>query len=207
MTLFLLRYSIIVGLHTDILGLSSYFLLVHRPSLLGCTGRSKNQYTFWYMAEVLGVAAGAAGLAGVVLQVFDSANRLRQFCSSVKNVPEDLDILLDEISVFSTVIADCAREEQQQEASTLSSTSTVTKQEQPPSYQSPFTRANEYCRQAATQLETVLGDSYDSCQKKGVRQVLASVKFVFREKEVKKGLQRLERAKSLLSLAQQCLLQ
>ena len=161
------------------------------------------------MAEILGVAASAAGLASLALQVINSANQLKQFCSNVKDVPKDLEILLEEIGVFSAVIADCAQEEQQQPPPpyTLSSKSKLPEQQWPSSYQTSITRAAENCQQAAVQLENLLADLHDACHKKGFRQVLASVKFVFREKQVKRGLQRLERAKSLLSLAQQCLLQ
>ena len=158
------------------------------------------------MAEVLGVAAGAIGLAGFALQVVDSANKLRNFCSSVKNIPKDLSILLEEITAFSNLVADLANDEQRNFQSP-SLVSAPVEQQQRPDWQAAVIQAIDFCREAAVQLEHVLKDLHYGVQKKGVCQAMATVKVILREKQVMQGVQRLERAKSLLSLAQQCLLQ
>ena len=66
------------------------------------------------MAEALGVAAGVIGLTGFALQVIDSVTELRELYLSVKNVPRDLELLLDEINLFAAVLRDFASEEQLQ---------------------------------------------------------------------------------------------
>ena len=161
------------------------------------------------MAEVLGVAAGAVGLAGFAFQIIDSASKIRDFCSNVKNAPKDLVVLLEEISLFSFLVADLAQGEQQlqQDVQAQSLTLTLTGQQQPTESQVAIIRATELCRQAAAELESLLTELGENFQKKGTRLVLASIKFALRRKQVTQGLQRLDRAKSLLSLAQQCLLQ
>ena len=65
--------------------------------------------------DALGVAAGAVSLASFLVQITDSTNKIRSFCSKVKNAPKELSILLQEIEVFSVLFADLASGEGQQQ--------------------------------------------------------------------------------------------
>ena len=162
------------------------------------------------MAEVLGIAAGAAGLAGFAVQCLDSAQKTKDFLSGVKNAPKNLSLLLDEIQVTSALIADTAKSEQQRQQQDLQLYSLATGSSGHPqttSIQVVVLRATGFCQQASVQLEGLLKGLNDGLQRKGLRQRFAPLNYMLHKTQVEQGLQRLERAKSLLSLAQQCLLQ
>ena len=105
-----------------------------------------------------------------------------------------------------TLIADLAAEEEEQHHLCSSSPSSLLRGQSLPR-SAAVERATGLCQQAATQITTVLKSLQDGLQKKRVRQTVAAVKFAFQEKQIMRGLQKLERAKPLLSLAQQHLLQ
>ena len=150
------------------------------------------------MAEVLGVSAGVVGLAGFTLQILDSTAKLRHFCSSSKEAPENLSLLLEEVALFSDLVSELADEEQR-----LSIVSQGPHSAQPAAVK----RATAFCQRAASHTILVLASFQNVLQKKGTRQALAKIRFALNEKQVTQSLEQLERAKSLLSLAQQCLLQ
>ena len=164
------------------------------------------------MAELFGVTAGAVGLAGFAIQLINCVGELRELYLGIKNVPRDLEILLDEINLFSTVLRDLANEEQQYEECfdriyTPLSRLASSEKRHSPKYLSAVISATDHCRKAAVELGNVLSDIHEAYKKKGPRQILASVQFVLHKKEVTQGLQKLERVKSLLSISHQCLLQ
>ena len=164
------------------------------------------------MAESFGVAAGVVGLAGLTVQVINSVAELREAYLGLKNVPRDLESLLEEISLFSIVLKDLAEEELQQDERWKSlcrvpSTLTLVERQQTSNYQSAVTKNTECCRQAIAHLGNVLTDIHDAYEKRGSHKMLASFKFVIHKKQIMRGFQRLERVKSLLSISHQCLLQ
>jgi hypothetical protein len=60
------------------------------------------------MAE-LGVAASALGVASLIIQVVDSISRLKSFCEAVKEVPEEIRHLIEEIEILGLVLTDINR--------------------------------------------------------------------------------------------------
>ncbi|KAI7396237.1 hypothetical protein KC336_g15746 [Hortaea werneckii] len=57
------------------------------------------------MAEALGVAAGALGIASFSIQLADSVLKLKRFCGDVKGVPRKLQRLTTELEVMTEVLS------------------------------------------------------------------------------------------------------
>ncbi|RMY72942.1 hypothetical protein D0863_04190 [Hortaea werneckii] len=57
------------------------------------------------MAEALGVAAGALGIASFGIQLADSVVKLKRFCGEVKGVPRKLQRLTTELEVMHEVLS------------------------------------------------------------------------------------------------------
>ena len=57
------------------------------------------------MAEALGVAAGALGIASFGIQLADSVVKLKRFCGEVKGVPRKLHRLTDELEIMTEALS------------------------------------------------------------------------------------------------------
>lgn len=57
------------------------------------------------MAEIFGVAASAIGVVGVAAQCADGIKKLREFCNDVKNAPQELSDMADELELLTHTIA------------------------------------------------------------------------------------------------------
>ena len=57
------------------------------------------------MAEVFGAVAGGISIAPIALELAKSVKRLKDFCHEVKNAPEDIQDLVDEMDDMSAVLA------------------------------------------------------------------------------------------------------
>ena len=58
------------------------------------------------MAEVLGVVAGGAGLASLAVQLIDCIHKLHDLHADIRNAPEELREILDEVDLLGDVLTD-----------------------------------------------------------------------------------------------------
>jgi len=65
------------------------------------------------MAELLGVVASGISVASLAIQVVDSVLKLRECWDAIKNAPEDIRYLIDEIETLSLILSDVGNNETQ----------------------------------------------------------------------------------------------
>ena len=144
------------------------------------------------MAEALGVAAGAIGIAGFTIQIVETVQKLKSFVSKVKFAHAQLEDLLDELDLLATLIS---------QADGIEASNSLSSSE-------PTSKTPLYCYEKATKsILCVLHDVQKMVEGGQKHNTWASVKFVLKEKQIEDNLKRLERAKSMLLLAQQSLMQ
>ena len=142
------------------------------------------------MAEVLGGVSGIISVAGFALQILESVQKLKRFLSKVKHAHSQLEDLLDELNLYACLVSEC------EAASTATFASRL-----------PSRTPLRCCERAAKLIATVLNDVQSGAQGSRKRGAWAGIKFVIKEQKIEENLRKLERAKSMLVLANQCLLQ
>jgi hypothetical protein len=65
------------------------------------------------MAEILGVVASGISIASIAIQIGESALKLKEFWDTVKEAPEEIKYLIDEIETLSLILSDIGNSEQQ----------------------------------------------------------------------------------------------
>jgi hypothetical protein len=134
------------------------------------------------MAEAFGVAAGVFGVVSLSIQLAESVQKVKGFHANVKNAPPRLADLLDEIAEMSDLIKDLEHEQR--------STSIVTSPLMKRCIESSL-KAVEYFATFSLELDTRVKR----------RKIGGRVKFALGQEEIERMLNRVERAKSLLTLA------
>ena len=142
--------------------------------------------------DPLSMSASLVTIGALAAQIISIVEKAHELYSSVRNTPKNLRLLLRELSLLSTFLSGF-------------------KDDSSRSSQSPgpgFSDALEYCRFALESIQAFSRDLEKSINnaKRGLRQ-LASYRVTLSEKQLKIHLDRLERAKSMLSLAHQCCMQ
>jgi hypothetical protein len=61
------------------------------------------------MAETVGLIAGGAGLASLAVQILENALVLAEFYSAVREAPEEISGILEEINILATVLVEFSR--------------------------------------------------------------------------------------------------
>ncbi len=56
------------------------------------------------MAEVLGVVARGISVASLAIQIWDSIQRIKDFCRLVRDAPKDLEYILDDLNIINTLL-------------------------------------------------------------------------------------------------------
>jgi hypothetical protein len=56
------------------------------------------------MAEVLGVVASGISVASLAIQIFDSIQRIKEFCRLVRDAPKDLEYIADDLSIINSLL-------------------------------------------------------------------------------------------------------
>jgi hypothetical protein len=133
------------------------------------------------MAE-LGIAASGIGIASLALQVGDCIVRLKGFWDAVKDAPEEIKHLLEEIETLSSVLSDFETNEQPELDLGHESTS----------------RCLEFCKKALGILDSVVKEVEANMRK---RKRVGSVKAVLKRDAIKKLKERLMSAQSMLMLS------
>jgi hypothetical protein len=134
------------------------------------------------MAEAFGVAAGVFGVVSLSIQLAESVQKVKSFYANVKNAPPRLADLLDEIAEMSELISELEQEQR--------STSVVTSPLMKRCIESSL-KAVEYFAAFSVELDTRVKR----------RKIGGGVKFALGQEEIGRMLNRVERAKSLLTLA------
>ncbi|TVY68794.1 hypothetical protein LSUE1_G008268 [Lachnellula suecica] len=126
------------------------------------------------------------GLAifSIAIQVGDSIRKLKTFCDNVKEAPDDIMCLLNEIEMLNNV---------------LSQAGSSTASDNLRSLEPAFTSL-DWCRQSADILDVVVRDLDGEIRR---RKTMGSLKAVLKKGMIEKLKDRLERAKTLLMLAYQ----
>ena len=135
------------------------------------------------MAEVLGAAASGISIASFAVQIVDSGIKLNRLWNAIKDAPEDIAYLKEDVQSINTVL----EEIKAQQALTTG----------------PSSAPNgclELCRRAAETLENVVKDLETTISKKRLR---GSMKVALKRETLAKHRTRLSDAKTSLILAQQ----
>ena len=141
------------------------------------------------MAEILGIAASGLSIGSLAIQIFASVQRVKHLWSAIKDASEDAQILLEELDLLVRLLSAV----EDVENKSLERTGTVIE-------------ARRYCERAKARIETVVNELSDGPETSKSRiKRWTAINFVMRGKRVRKCVARLERAKSMLNLALQCL--
>lgn len=138
------------------------------------------------------MSASFITIAGLAIQAFSTIQSSYELYSSIKGAPEDLKALLRELQLLSTLLAGF------REIAVCRTDGSM----------GGFVTALASCKDALESIQTFSTDLENSITKakRGLRQ-WAAFKVSFQEKKLKGYLSRLERAKSMLSLAHQICMQ
>lgn len=141
------------------------------------------------MAEVFGVITGAISVGSLAIQIIDSIHKLRSFCAAVRDAPACISDVLEELEILSdTLLHICQDDEFNQAAA-----------------DSGLQRSLTYCNRVADELHSIMRD-FTRCFNIGTKAKMtwSKVKFALKKNDIRDLLGRLERAKSILSIAIQC---
>ena len=142
------------------------------------------------MAEVIGVVASGISIGSLAIQIVSSIQQLLDFWSTVKDAPENVQALLQEINILGNLLSEIDGNEGEEHSSVI---------------RQAITKATEYCQLALDKIDTVLRDLASGLYStRGRIKHWTAVKTALKDKRLEKSLVRLERAKSLLNLAYQC---
>ncbi|MCJ1478343.1 hypothetical protein MMC13_007021 [Lambiella insularis] len=141
------------------------------------------------MAEALGAVASGISIGALAIHIASSVQQILEFWSSVKSAPADVQILLEELELLAEILSTVDKNGADAKSS-MRQVSAV--------------KALRCCQNAASCIDAVVRDLTDGFAMPQGRRYWTAVKAVLKDKRLTKALQRLERAKTLLSLAQQC---
>jgi hypothetical protein len=133
------------------------------------------------MADI-GVAGSGLGIASLALQLGDCIARLKSFWNAVKDAPEDIKYLLEEIETLSFVLSDFEANDEPE----LNQGHEATP------------KCFQFCKKAVGILEGVIKEVEAEIKK---RRRVGSVKAVLRRDVIEKLRERLMRAQSMLMLS------
>lgn len=134
------------------------------------------------MAEAFGIAAGAFGVASLSIQLAESVQKVKGFYENVRNAPPRLANLIEEIEG----VSDCVKDLEHQHQSTGLVPS--------PSLQ----RCIQSSREAVDYFETFALGLQSRTKKSRIR---GSLRFALSQDDIERILEKLERSKTLLTLA------
>lgn len=134
------------------------------------------------MTEALGVAAGAFGIVSLSIQLAESVQKVKCFYEKVKNAPPELADLIEEIEEMSDLVKDLEHENQSTGFVVSSSLRKCIKSSR---------KAVEYFEMFAVALQNRTTKS----------RIRGGLKFALTQNDIGSMLNRLERSKSLLTLA------
>ena len=144
------------------------------------------------MAEAVGLAASGIAIGTLAAQIASSVIKLKSFYDQVKDAPEDLRDLIEELEILQDVIADIEHDQEQNPISSLLLDSVSN------------SKCLQLCRRGASQLRELTNQLNGELEaQKGVRKKWVSGKVIFKKDKINKYKVRLEYAIRLLILSQQ----
>lgn len=135
------------------------------------------------MAELFGTLASAVGVVGVAAQCADGIRKLREFQKDVKNAPEEIGILIEQLDVLSQTVGSIGFQIQRsvQNVGAMDMTG-------------PLRRC---CNSVASTAAIVR----DLNAEIGVKRRRGALKAAWKKKEIEEFMGRVERCKTSLALA------
>lgn len=144
------------------------------------------------MAETIGVVASGIAIGSLAAGITSSIVKLKSYWDQVQNAPDDIHDLIEELEVFSHLLADIADDQQQNSMSSLVFDSTA------------ISRCLQHCQRGADRLKALtdnLSMELDALTR--TKRKWASAKVVLKKDQIDKCKEKLERAIRLLSLSYQ----
>jgi hypothetical protein len=144
------------------------------------------------MAEVIGIVSGAITFATVIVQIGNTITKLKECYDDLRNAPDDLRKLVQEIELFGFILADIGEDLSQSPNLALGNSKHALKS---------FT----LCKEAANELDTVCTDIVREMKSPSrLRRSFKSVMIVLQKGKIEKHKNRLQNVIRLLMLSQQC---
>ena len=144
------------------------------------------------MAEVLGVVAGGISIVSFAIQIASSVQQILDFWASMKGAPQNVQNLLEELDLLAEILS-----------MVNGNIGIIDNDETSPRHIATL-KAARYCQSAAKCIDAVVKDLSDGFAMPRGRRHWTAVKAVLKDKKMSECFRRLERAKTMLSLAQQC---
>jgi hypothetical protein len=170
----------------------SLFTQIHanRSSALSPSGNPLNLV----MAEIIGVVSGAMTFATVVIQIGKSITTIKDFWEELQDAPDDLQKLVEEVKVFSFILADIEEDLSQPSISFALKSS------------KHALHSFELCKRAAEDLDFVCRELNQDVGplSNRMRRSRKALKIVMSKGKTKKHRMRLQNVLQLLMLSQQC---
>ncbi|KAF3069744.1 hypothetical protein GL218_07876 [Daldinia childiae] len=144
------------------------------------------------MAEALGVAASGIAVAQIAIQVGGTVVKLKQLWDEVKDVPDDIADLMDQIDCLDPVLWEVENGFNKSELPSMLWDNLASKS------------TTRYCRKALENLTAMVEELnlQINTAKRGRRKIVA-IKVLLKKDSIKKLERRLENAVRMLTLAQQ----
>ncbi|KAI0377506.1 hypothetical protein F5Y04DRAFT_291741 [Hypomontagnella monticulosa] len=143
------------------------------------------------MAEMLGVAASGIAVAQITIQVGSTVLKLKKLWEEIKDVPDDIADLMDQIDCLEPVVWEAENSLNQGDLPSLVWDSLASKP------------ATNYCRKALRNLTAMIDElNAQISSARGGRRKLIAAKVLLKKDSLKKLEKRLENAVRMLTLAQ-----
>jgi len=143
------------------------------------------------MAEIVGVVASGISIGTLAAQVASSIIKLKSLWNEVRDAPEDIKDLIDEIELLNNILLGL---DEVDPSLTVGLEQRQSREE-----------CLRHCRAASRKISLLVEDLHAEIEKsKGLRRKIVSAKLILRKDQVKKYKSRLKGAVRLLSLSEQC---
>ena len=145
------------------------------------------------MAEVfVGTVASGVTIGALGAQVTIGVVKLKSLWNKIKDAPENLRDLIEELELLSQLLADAERDQERNPLSGL--------------VLDPHSKSQclQYCKKSVIQLKKLTDDFADALETKGkLRKTWSSAKIVFKNDETRRFESKLKRSIRLLSISLQ----
>jgi hypothetical protein len=142
------------------------------------------------MAELVGVVASSIAVAQLASQIAQNIRNIHNFWQSIRDAPKDLSEALEELELLGDTLVELHKILGRHAGRQLPGASAI--------------RCMQYCRKVADDLEAIVVDLHKGSDDKKSRRRWAAIKVALKKRALQDFQQRLDRAKSMLTLAISC---
>jgi len=142
------------------------------------------------MAELVGVVASSIAVAQLASQIVQNIRNIHDFWQSIRDAPKDLSEALEELELLGDTLVELHKNLDRHAGRQLPG--------------APAIRCMQHCRRVADDLEAIVVDLHKGPDDKKSRRRWAAIKAALRKRALQDFQQRLDRAKSMLTLAISC---